>query len=159
MKSMLLLLAAVLAGLHAGFFFTWSFSVMNGLDAAAPGTAIAAMQAMNANIRNAPFGMVFFGAPVVALAAAALLLIRRGPGTLAALLGFAGLAATVAITAALHVPMNEALASARAGAPDAMSIWAAYSDTWTDWNHVRFATSLFAAVCLLIAFRAARAPG
>ena len=151
----LLLITLLLAGLHAGFFFAWSFTVMNGLDAAAPEVAIQAMQAMNANVRNAPFAVVFFGAPLAAAISTGALLIagqrRRG---LVALLGLAGLAATVGITAGLHVPWNEALAVAVVPGTDdaAAGLWQDYSDPWTAWNHLRFATSLAGTAFLAIAF-------
>ena len=156
LRSLLLLAATVLAGLHAGFFFTWSFTVMNGLDAAEAQTAIAAMQSMNANIRNAPFGIVFFGAPAVALIAAiTLVLSRRGLPALLTIIGFAGLAATVALTAGIHIPLNEALALQDIPAtPDkAGSMWRDYSVPWTTGNHARAATSLTGFLFLLFAFR------
>ena len=128
MRAVLLIAATVLAGLHAGFFFTWSFTVMNGLDAAPAGTAIEAMQATNANIRNAPFGIVFFGAPVVALIAAGVAMGSgaRKTGILAAA-GFLGLAASVALTAGIHIPLNEALVAATVpeDAPAAQALWSA----------------------------------
>lgn len=158
-RSLLLLTAILLAGLHAGFFFTWSFTVMNGLDAAAPETAVAAMQSMNANIRNAPFGIVFFGGPATAfLAAVAMLMSRRGMPTVLTLLGFAGLAATVALTAMIHIPLNDYLATQTVplGPEAASKLWRDYADPWTAWNHLRALTSLLGFFFLVMAFRVDR---
>ena len=59
----------LLAGGIFGFFYAWICSTMWGLDAADPRVAIAAMQAMNASVRNAVFAPAFFGTgPVLLLA-------------------------------------------------------------------------------------------
>ncbi|MEX0278502.1 MAG: hypothetical protein AB3N19_13365, partial [Ruegeria sp.] len=60
--SMLSLLSI---GAIFGFFYAWVCSTMWGLDAANPRTAIAAMQAMNASVRNAVFFPAFFLTPVI----------------------------------------------------------------------------------------------
>ena len=67
----LALLALLATGAIFGFFFAWVCSTMWGLDSADPRVAIAAMQAMNASVRNWVFAPAFFGTPVF-LAAAAL---------------------------------------------------------------------------------------
>jgi uncharacterized membrane protein len=160
-RSLLLLIAVLLAGLHAGFFFTWSFSVMNGLDAATPETAIAAMQSMNENIRNGPFGIVFFGAPAVALLAAIIAFAsRRGMPAFLALIGFIALATTIVITATLHVPLNDALAveAIPADPATAKALWMAYAGPWTEWNHLRALSSLLGCLFLVLAFRTDRRP-
>ena len=53
------------AGAIFGFFYAWVCSTMWGLDEADPRVAIAAMQAMNASVRNAVFFPAFFLTPVV----------------------------------------------------------------------------------------------
>ena len=141
------LIALVLSGLEAGFFYTWSFTIMNGFDAADPAVAIQAMQAINANIRNPWFGAVFFGMPLIILIAAiSLICAGRRMDTILTGLALVGAAAVVAITAILHVPWNDALANA--GAPSepgaAAQLWRDYSQKWTAWNHVRTAAGLLA---------------
>ena len=66
------LLALLLCGAIFGFYYAWVCSTMWGLDMAAPQVAVAAMQAMNASVRNAVFAPSFFGTPVVLLLTAAL---------------------------------------------------------------------------------------
>ncbi len=66
----LALVSLIFTGAIFGFFYAWVCSTMWGLDAADPRVAIAAMQAMNASVRNAVFAPAFFGTPVVLAAAA-----------------------------------------------------------------------------------------
>ncbi|EFG2885686.1 hypothetical protein BO068_004877, partial [Escherichia coli] len=65
-------LALILCGAIAGFFYAYSSSVMRGLDATDPRAAIAAMQGINATVRNAFFAPAFFGTPVACLISAGL---------------------------------------------------------------------------------------
>jgi len=150
----LLFSALVLTALNAGFFFTWSFMILQGLDTAAPDAAMAAMNAINNEIRSAWFAAVFFGAPLVTLLAAVLGLVsgRRGVALLVAA-AFVALGATVALTATIHLPLNAGLMKeALISAPTA---WPAYSETWVSANHLRFATSLAGLIAMLFAWRRA----
>lgn len=57
---------------------------------------------------------------------------------------------------AFNVPLNNHLAGLDPGglsAVDAAGEWQAYFTTWTNWNHVRTATSIVAAVLMLIGLR------
>jgi uncharacterized membrane protein len=64
-----LIMAGLLASaLSAGFFYTYSISVMPGLAAADPSSAIRAMQGINAVIRTPVFAFAFFGALLFPLA-------------------------------------------------------------------------------------------
>jgi len=148
-------LALLLTGLFTGFFYTWSFTVMPGFDATRPETAVAVMNAVNANIRSAAFAVVFFGAPLTTLLASiAFGLARRRRASRLTGLAFLALAAVLAVTAVQHVPWNEALASA-AGASDVdpAALWAEYSAKWTGWNHVRAAGGTLALFFLAAALR------
>lgn len=150
-----LIIGVVLAGLNAGFFFTWSFSVMNGLDAASADVAVRAMQAMNENVRNGPFAVVFFGAPAwVLVCLISGLMTRQWSCAVLTLIGLAGLLATVVITATVHLPANEALAMVdiqALSAADMQSQWTDYAEPWTDLNTVRFGTSLLGFIFLILA--------
>ena len=64
-----LLAATVLAGLSAGFFFTYEASVTLGLADVSDVTYVETFQAINETIRNPAFGIVFFGSiPAIAVA-------------------------------------------------------------------------------------------
>lgn len=141
----------ILSGAIFGFFYAWVCSTMWGLDAADPKVAIAAMQAMNASVRNAVFAPAFFGTPVVLLLTAVLAFCtKRGdvcwPFAAAGVIYFTG---GMLLTILVNVPMNEALAlldiPEDPGA--AARIWGDYSPRWQVWNQTRTLVSGIA-LCL-----------
>lgn len=132
----LILLAAIF-----GFFYAWVCSTMWGLDTADPRVAIAAMQAMNASVRNFVFFPAFFLTPFAAFAAAGLLRMR-GQGHSAAIFAMSGAVYFIGglvLTMTINVPMNEALAIVPVpdDVTDAQAIWEAYSGRWQFWNITR----------------------
>jgi uncharacterized membrane protein len=138
-------LSLLSTGAIFGFFYAWVCSTMWGLDAADPSVAIAAMQAMNASVRNIVFAPAFFGTPVVLLVTAVLArqsgrrVSARAFMTAALVYLFAGLV----LTALVNVPMNEALATIRLPLDpgEAEAVWSAYSEPWQVWNTVRACAS------------------
>ena len=148
----LAILALLFSGAIFGFFFAWVCSTMWGLDAADPEVAIAAMQAMNASVRNPVFAPAFFGTPAVLAAAAVAAWMgaeRRAAALFGAAAGLYVLGAMVP-TVAVNVPLNEALAAvelpldpARAG-----EVWQSYSQPWQAWNTLR---AVAAGIALLLA--------
>ncbi|MCY4065956.1 MAG: DUF1772 domain-containing protein [Rhodospirillaceae bacterium] len=148
----LALLALLAAGAIFGFFFAWVCSTMWGLDSTDPRVAIAAMQAMNASVRNPVFALAFFGTPVFLAAAASVAWAARMPRA-ALLFGLACalyLAGGLALTMMASVPMNEALAAVKIPADTAAAgaIWSNYSAEWQLWNIAR--TAVCAVVLLLV---------
>ncbi len=125
------------AGAIFGFFYAWVCSTMWGLDAADPRVAIAAMQAMNASVRNAVFAPAFFGTPFVMLAAA--LVLRGRAGVFFGLGGAVYLAGGLILTIVVNVPMNEALGllDVPEDVTAARVIWEAYSPRWQVYNIAR----------------------
>ena len=140
------------AGSIFGFFYSWAGSVMFGFDAADPRVAIAAMQSVNEQIRNAVFFPAFFLTPV-ALAVPGAMLLRQGFRTAGALF-VAGavvyLVGGMLLTGAVNVPMNEELATVVIPEPvdEARIIWEDYSGPWQFWNLVR---TIFSGMALLLA--------
>ena len=137
----LALLSLIFAGAMFGFFFAWVCSTMWGLDAADANVAIAAMQAMNASVRNWVFAPAFFGTPVLLMFTALAALKGRQLRTAIcfALAGLLYVLGAMLPTMTVNVPLNEALALVEtpldpAGAQEA---WRSYSDTWQFWNTVR----------------------
>lgn len=112
--------ATVATGLLAGLFYGYACSVMPGLRGASDRTVVETMQQINQAIENPLFFATFLGAPV--LAGWAWLQARRDPdhgvrrwiGAGAALV-----AATLVITFAVNVPLNDRLD--RTGAPERQS--------------------------------------
>lgn len=124
-----------------GFFYAWISSTMWGLDQIDSEVAIQAMQGMNASVRNAIFGIVFFGtAPALLLTAgiAASMKLKK----LAAIFVCSGviyLFGGAVLTFMINVPMNEQLALVKLPlSPDETQIiWQNYSKEWQFWNQTR----------------------
>jgi uncharacterized membrane protein len=135
-RRLFLALAAFATALIAGFFYTYSISVMPGLEAADPAAAIQAMQGINAVIRTPVFAFAFFGSFAFPIVAAAL---SRQWSVGLPLIGAAIVygAGCLALTFFVHVPMNDALAVVSATPADAPAIWRGYAGPWTAWNHLR----------------------
>ena len=132
----LVLLAAVL-----GVFFTYSNSVVPGLDRGDPEQAAAAMRGMNVAIINPRFLAAFIG-PVITSAATGFLLLGLDEPTPASLFLAAAavyLAGSLVITGRVNVPMNNALDG------DTVT-WADFAPRWRRWNTVRTAASTVALV-------------
>ena len=141
--------AALLAsGIMAGFFWTYSFTVMWGLDRADPRSAIDSMQGINLAVPNPIFLVFFMGLPLL-LIAAAILLWQSGQSAspwLFAASALVYLVGGIGITGAINIPLNDGLA--RATVPTdiaaARDIWTTYSNAWMPWTHLRTAASALA---------------
>jgi len=135
----------LLSGAIFGFFYAWVCSTMWGLDAADPRVAIAAMQAMNASVRNLVFAPAFFGTPFVLLLTAGLAFAMqyRRAALLFALAGGGYLLGGAGLTMLVNVPMNEALAQLAVpeAEQEARDIWRAYSPEWQNYNIIRTVVS------------------
>lgn len=149
------LLATLLSGAIFGFFYAWVCSTMWGLDTADPHVAIAAMQSMNASVRNAVFFPAFFLTPA-ALGLAGVL--ARAAGRSVSAIYFVAaavvyLAGGLLLTIVVNVPMNEALSAVVV--PESVSgaaeLWTAYSGPWQRWNLVRTFASGFSLLLALLA--------
>jgi uncharacterized membrane protein len=138
-----LLLALLATALIAGFFYTYSISVMPGLLATDSISAVRAMQGINATIRTPIFAFAFFGALLFPLLTAVFSRERTQLALLAAAIVVYG-AGALAVTFIVNVPMNEALATQTPAAANASTIWQAYEAPWTLWNHLRAAASVLA---------------
>jgi uncharacterized membrane protein len=132
----LVLLAAVY-----GVFFTYSNSVVPGLDQTEPEKAVAAMRQMNIAIINPRFLAVFIG-PFVTSAATGFLLLGLDEST-ASYLSLAAavvyLVGSLIITGRVNVPMNNALNGSTS--TDWERLWADFSPRWRRWNTVRTLSS------------------
>lgn len=153
-RDVVLVLATVSTGLSAGVFLLYAHTIMPGLRGTDDRTFVGAFQAIDRAIVNPWFLLgSFFGAPLL-LAVAALLSLSGPeqdalPWLLAALVLHL---AVVAITVAVHLPLNDRLKAA--GDPDTIDVAAARTAfsaaRWVRANHVRVALDLaaFAAVCV-----------
>lgn len=132
----LLLSAAVTAGLQAGTYYTWASGVMPGLARVDDRTFVHAMQQMNLAIVNPVFMSSFVGAPLLAAAAG----VASGPTVRPWVLAGAGRAiATVAITVAGNVPLNNMID--HADLADATDARLHFETSWVRLNAARAVTS------------------
>ncbi|MFE1166512.1 DUF1772 domain-containing protein [Nocardiopsis sp. NPDC058789] len=147
-------LAAVLTGLFAGLFLSFSMAVMPGLARAGDRAMIEAMQGVNTAILNPLFALVFVGAPVAAVGTTVL---YASSGSLAPLVwsgaGAVLLLVAVVVTFVVNVPRNNALdrAGAAGRLQDPGAVRAAFEPVWVRWNHVRSLASVAALVCSVMA--------
>lgn len=138
-------LALLFSGAIFGFFYAWICSTMWGLDAADPNVAIAAMQAMNASVRNLVFAPAFWGTSLV-LVVAALIAWKCGEGRAALFFGAGGVLYVLGAmipTVTVNVALNEMLALVETPLDSARaeSVWRSYSEPWQRWNTVRTVVS------------------
>lgn len=141
------------SALIAGFFYAYYCSVMPGLAATDPESAIKAMQGINAVVRNGSFAFSFFG--TLAFGAIAIfLLIGAGGWPLA--LAFAGTAiygsGAFLVTLVCSVPLNEALAAVTPTPENAPQIWRDYYEAWVVWNGLRALMSALALAAFTASF-------
>ena len=72
LERLALMIATILVGLSAGFFFTYEASVTVGLAEVSDVAYVETFQAINDTVQNPAFGIVFFGSiPAIAVAVAA----------------------------------------------------------------------------------------
>jgi uncharacterized membrane protein len=152
-RALALELATLTTGLIAGFFYAYACSVTRGLALLPDDRYVAAMQAINATVRNGVFAVSFFGAVLTLLAALALHVprprsVRFVLVALACLLYVGG---GFMLTLLVNVPMNEELASVAANAaPETLArARAGYEGPWNFWNGVRAVFSSLAFVALV----------
>jgi uncharacterized membrane protein len=128
----LVLLAAVF-----GVFFTYSNSVVPGLDNADPEKAVEAMRRMNVAIINPRFLATFIG-PLITSAATGFLLLgldENVPAYLSLAAAATYLVGCLVITGRVNIPLNNALENSTS--TDWRQRWADFSPRWRRWNTVR----------------------
>lgn len=148
-----LALCIIASALVSGFFYAYYCSVMPGLAAADPQSAIRAMQGINASVRNASFAFSFFGTLAFGAIAIVLLIGVGGRPLVLALIGTSiyGVGAFL-VTLLFSVPLNEMLATVTATPEDAPSIWRNYVEPWTFWNALRMLMSILALAAFTASF-------
>lgn len=137
-----------------GFFYTYSISVMRGLDAADPQASVNAMQAINREVTNGWFAAAFFGAPIYGtLTGLACLIVGQRRSALFCILAvLIYMGGTFAVTVAYHLPLNDGLAQITT-AKEWLPVWQNYTGPWTGWNHVRTIAALLSVLAMGEALR------
>lgn len=154
-------LASVLLGLMAGFFFAFAADVVPAMARLDATSYVAVQQHINSAVRNAAFGLTYFGSavlPFVAAVAAAVAGRRRiAIGWLVVAVVYFG--AVFWVTRTVNVPINDELATWNAAAPPPS--WRQARDTWNENNALRTGAALvcFAGGLLLLVASAKRRGG
>jgi uncharacterized membrane protein len=144
--TVLLVLAAVGAGLNGGLFFIFSNTIMRSLDRLPAAGAVAAMNSINAVILNPLFFLAFFGTGLLCL----VLLVGQLDSPLVVVGALFFLVGSLGITMICNVPLNDKLAKVLPSANDMETQWSAYREPWTRWNHVRTVACLLAAAAFTL---------
>lgn len=148
--------AALASALLAGLLWGFACAVVPGMRRAGPDASVAVFRGVNAAIVRPVFLLVLLGAPALAGAGAALALVAAPGAVPWAVAGLAGVAATLVITGAVNVPINDRLAAAPLGtAEDRGRAWAEVDGPWHRANRVRTATAAAGAALLLVAVQLA----
>lgn len=148
LRTPLLVAATVAAGLQAGTYYVFASGVMPGLSAGDDRTFVASLQQINVAIINPVFMATFLGAPVLAIGAAAAY--AGHPAGRAWVIAGAVLAvATVVVTIAGNVPLNDSLEAAGKvdRIQDLAAVRAHFESSWVRWNVLRTLTSTAALAC------------
>ncbi|MGC4948943.1 DUF1772 domain-containing protein [Streptomyces sp. DT224] len=147
-----MLVTTLFAGLMAGLFTAFAYSVMPGLGRSSDRTFVEAMQDINKAILNPVFMLLFMGSlPLLGLA---VFLAWRGqtrsalPWLCAALVLYV---VAFIVTSGVNVPLNDTLA--RAGDPDRIrrlgAVRGDFEGRWVAWNVVRALLHTASFGCLL----------
>jgi uncharacterized membrane protein len=148
----LVFLCALGSGLMAGVFLAFSSFVMRALARLEPGEGMRAMQSINVAVLNPLFLSIFMGTGAISLLAIVLAVWRwQGSSTFTLLGGGIYLLGSVLVTMRGNVPLNNALATLDADAPDSVRRWSDYVRDWTRWNHVRTMACAAALVLFILA--------
>ena len=150
MNEPVTVVAAVLAGLFAGLFVTFSYAVMPGLRRTDDPTFAGSMREINVAILN-PFLALVFGGSVLTSIVAAIIGFDDEAARWWLVAGAALVLAAGVVTIGINVPMNERLeAGVSAGEPPS-SLREAFEAPWVRWNLVRSVLSTAGFVALLVA--------
>jgi uncharacterized membrane protein len=154
-SQVLTTIAAVGAGVSGGVFFAFSTFVMKALGRLPAAEGISAMNAINKAAPAPLFMLALFGTGAVAVAASVAALRHLDQRwAVCVLAGTALYLVCLIVTAAYHVPRNNALALVDPAAPGAGQTWARYLSSWTAWNHVRTVTAVAGSAAFILALRA-----
>ena len=147
-------LAALGAGVVGGVLYAFSAFVMRGLDRVPTASGVMAMQQVNLAAPRAPLMIPLMGTALLSLVllVRAVPMVRDGQPAGWLLAVGAGLyLVSFLITAAYHVPRNDALALLDPSAPGTAAAWQTYVTDWTRMNHVRSVAAIAASLAFVLA--------
>ena len=136
------------SALVGGVFFAFSSFVMQALARVPSSEGINAMQSINVVVINPSFLGAFMGTAALSLVVGGLAVVGWSHPSAPYFLGgamfyFVG---TFLVTMVGNVPLNDQLAAVSATDPAAAELWEHYLARWTNWNHIRTAAAMVAAL-------------
>jgi uncharacterized membrane protein len=144
--------AAVGSALVAGLMLAFSVAVMPALARRPAHEAMATMQVINRAILNPVFGLVFGGATIACLVVLVTAPLSDHPGATGRVVGaLLYLVGSFGVTAAVNVPLNNAVDAADPATPEGERLWSHYLSRWTAWNHLRTLAGTAGAAVLTVA--------
>lgn len=150
--SVLISVAGVTAAMASGICFIFSNTVVGALSKLGPEAGAAAMVEINAMILNPAFLAVFLGPGLLCTLAAAGAWLDGHDARVQLALGAAVVVVgLIGVTAAVNVPLNDALAAQATGTPAGTELWDHYRARWTRWNTVRAAAAATTALLFALA--------
>ena len=143
---------AIGTGLMAGVFLAFSTFVIPALRRISPPAGSAAMQSINRQAPASPlFMLALVGTAAACVVLGVLAVLRWGSAaSTLALVGAVLAVAPLAITAAYHVPHNDAFGLLDPAGAGIAGEWRHYLSGWAPWNHVRTVTGLAGAALLTL---------
>jgi len=146
-------IAAVGCGVVAGIFFAFSSFVMAALGRLPAAQGIVAMQSVNVTVINPGFMLTLFGTALLCLALAIMAFFSwsQPSSTLIIAASLLYLLGCLGVTIVRNIPLNDLLAAAQPGRPNAHALWSRYLREWTLWNHVRTLAPAASAVLFTLA--------
>ena len=143
--------AVVVNGLLAGLFFAFVCAVSPAYRRLSDEEFVRGFRAVNEAILRPSFLVVFFGAPLTALAAAVVGSVETGTVPLL-WVGAAGSLGSLIITMTVNVPLNTRLVRARIEtAADCAAARTGFEARWNRWNLIRCWASVVAALGFALA--------
>ena len=151
---LLTLTAAVAAAVVAGVFFAFSTFVMPALRRMSGTQGMPAMQEINKMAPASPlFMLALMGTALLCVCLGVWVAVTRWGerGTPWVLAGCALYLLCIVVTAAYHVPRNDALGLVDPAAAGSTETWRHYLAGWIPWNHLRTVSSAAASVAFVVA--------
>ena len=130
----MLIAATITTGLVAGLLFGFACAVMPGLRRVDDAGFVAVMRSINRRILDGWFLLCFVGAPLLTVAALVVDVIGDRAGVLPIAAAVVLTALSYLITAAVNVPLNNALDASTADPAQARALFEA---SWVRWNIAR----------------------
>ncbi len=149
----ILMVAGLLMALISGVFLSFSDFVMRGLVQASGTAGAAAMVGLNRTVYRSIFMVLFMGL-LLGSAALSVLALWKMDDTASYLVVAGALSyifGVAAVTGIGNIPLNKHLDAMSERSGDMAIYWTSYAQRWTWLNHIRTASSAFAAFSWLTA--------